>query len=143
MMIKGELIVNNEVAYFLEQLSGESVEGGWAIRIDEPIYRKVDGRLRVFEDEWDEVGYLVGELIPLTKEEYEWLHYDGISWETPEEFQKDVGRTIHWLVDSEDPVSLATYRKCVFFAVRFGGKFEDYYGHFYDLERLRRNHFGY
>ena len=130
----------SDVEYFLEQLSGESVEGGWTIRIDEPIYRKVDGRLRVFEDEWDEVGYLVGELIPLTKEEYEWLHYDGIMLETPEEFWTEVGRTIQWLGNRFDTIDLAGYRKCVFYAVRLGGTFEDYFRKYTGLKDFRCEH---
>lgn len=132
----------SEVVYFLEHPTGETVEGGWTVQIDDPIYKEIDGRWRVFDGDED-YGILLDELTELTEEEYEWLHYDGISWETPEEFQKEVGRTIHWLVDYEDPIELATYRKCVFWSVRLGGTFEDYYGKCYDLDRIRRDHFGY
>lgn len=133
----------SEVVYYLEHPTGETVEGGWTVRIYDPIYREIEGRWRVFDGDLDEIGILLDELTELTVEEYDWLHYDGISWETPEEFQKEVGRTIHWLMDHDDPIELATYRKCVFWSVRFGGSFEEHYGRYYNLDRIRRNHFGY
>lgn len=118
-----------EYAYFLEHPNKDEVEG-WTLEVWRPRYATLGGRDYVMSGD-EENGTPVECLIRLTREEYEWMHYEYLSDRTSADFESEYRRVLSLLSADADDVEISHLRKSVAWSVRLGGSTESYFSMFY------------